>query len=139
MTTLITYQSEQLYQTINMRLGKQALKEIGLNVLSISDCDYSNVRLKAMYKSNFGCSLSTVYQIWNMLDQNNPIPVNGNATHLSWCLAYLKTYKIFLNYCTKYRVSEKTFCKCVTCFVIAILKIVIAFFIKFKCFFKIVL
>jgi hypothetical protein len=106
-----------------MRLGKQALKQIGLNVLSISDCDYSYDRLRAIYKSNFGCSLSTVYQIWNMLDQNDLIPENGNARHLYWCLSYLKTYETILNYCTKYRVSEKTFHKWVTRFVIAISKI----------------
>jgi hypothetical protein len=74
------------------------------------------IRLQEIYKSKFGCPLSTVFQIWNMLDQNDLLFKNGNPKHLYWCLSYLKSYGTILNYCTDYWISDKTFRKWVTIF-----------------------
>jgi hypothetical protein len=106
-----------------MRFGKIALREIGLEVLGINDRDISYDRFKCIFKSHFGCSLSMVFQLWNIMDSNDLIPDKGKPMHLFWSLSYLKTYDYILNYSVKYLTSEKTFRKWVTEFIQAISKI----------------
>jgi hypothetical protein len=106
-----------------MRFDTATLQMIGLNVLSFDNRDISNERVNTIFRSQFGCSLSLVYQLWNLLDTGNLVPVNGLAKHMYWALAYMKTYETYVSYSIKFKVSEKTFRKWIKEFIRAISRI----------------
>jgi hypothetical protein len=106
-----------------MRIAKDTLRIIGLASLSKNSEDISDERAITLFKSHFGCSLSVVFQLWNLMDRENLIPVKGTAKHLFWTLSYMKTYDTYINYSTKFNVSEKTFRKWINSFIGAIARI----------------
>jgi hypothetical protein len=112
-----------------MRIGKEQLQAIGINCLSITNNDLCTERIKSIFKGHYGCSISTIYQIWNLLVVNNLIPPKGLVKHLYWALGYMKTYETYIGFTNKFGCSEKTFRKWVHSFIRAIssLKIVSKF------------
>ena len=106
-----------------MSLEKKVLQSIGLKVLSQDHLVVSSERLDRLYKSNFGISLSVVFQLWNILVHKALVPDKGRPVHLYWALSYLKLYETETVFSVMFSVSEKTFKKWVLKFVVAISEI----------------
>jgi hypothetical protein len=102
-----------------MRSTKEILQQVGKDVLCLENT-LSNSRLKEIYKSNFGCSLVVVYQLWNILIRDGLLPCKGKMQHLYWALSFLKSYGTETVYAVRYHTTEKNFRTWVIKFVLAI-------------------